>query len=78
VVQVDPIKTTLKAPGTKRLELNYVQLLSYYAFKFNLRRCNLGKLHPVHRLDKNVSGLLLMARSPIAANTLRQQVRAEP
>jgi len=37
-VQVDPIKPTLKAPGTKRLKLKYDELLSHLAFKFNLRR----------------------------------------
>jgi len=37
-VQVDPIKLALQAPGTKRLKLNYVKLLSTFAFKFNLRR----------------------------------------
>ena len=39
-VQVDPIKPTLKAPGTKRLKLKYNVLLSTFAFKFNLRRYN--------------------------------------
>jgi hypothetical protein len=37
-VQVDPIKPTLKPPGTKRLKLKYHKLLSSSAFKFNLRR----------------------------------------
>jgi len=36
-VHVDPIKPTLKAPGTKSLKLNCI-LLSSFAFKFNLRR----------------------------------------
>ena len=36
-VQVDPIKPTLKPPGTKRLKLNYDEPLSTPAFKFNLR-----------------------------------------
>jgi hypothetical protein len=36
--QVDPIKPTLKAPGTKRLKLKYDEPLSKFAFKFNLRR----------------------------------------
>ena len=39
-VQIDPIKPTLKAPGTKRLKLNYDEPLSNFAFKFNLRRHN--------------------------------------
>jgi hypothetical protein len=37
-VQVDPIKPTLKAPGYKRSKLKYVELLSNFAFNFNLRR----------------------------------------
>jgi len=37
-VQVAPIKTTMKAPGTQRLKLKYDQPLSNFAFKFNLRR----------------------------------------
>jgi len=37
-VQVDPIKPTLKAPGTKRSTLKYNELLSSFAFKFTLCR----------------------------------------
>ena len=37
-MQVDSIKPTLKAPGTKHLKLKYGELLSSYAFKMNLRR----------------------------------------
>jgi hypothetical protein len=37
-VQVDPIKPTLKAPGTKRLKLKHDKLLSSFAVNFNLRR----------------------------------------
>jgi len=37
-VQVAPIKPTLKAPGSKRLKLNFYGPLSNFAFKFNLRR----------------------------------------
>jgi len=37
-VQVDPIKPTLKAPGTKHLILKYDEPPSNFAFKFNLRR----------------------------------------
>jgi len=39
-VQVDPIKLTLKVPGTKRLKLKCDGPLSNFAFKFNLRRCS--------------------------------------
>jgi hypothetical protein len=41
-VQVDPIKPTLKAPGTRRLTLNCDELLSSSAFKINLRRYNVA------------------------------------
>jgi len=37
-VQVDPIKPTLKPPGTKRLKQKYDKLLSTFAFNFKLRR----------------------------------------
>ena len=37
-VQVEPTKSMLKAPGTKRLKLNYDILISSFAFSFNLRR----------------------------------------
>ena len=39
-MQVDPIKPTLKAPGTVRLKLKFDKLHSLFAFKFNLRRYN--------------------------------------
>jgi hypothetical protein len=53
-VQVDPFKPKLKAPGTKRLKLNCVDLLINFGFKCDLRRyikvteleaevCELGK-----------------------------------
>ena len=38
-------------------------------------RPDLGRLLPVHRLDKNVSGLLLMARDSASANRLREEVQ---
>lgn len=34
----------------------------------------LGNLHPVHRLDKPVSGVLIFARNAAAADTLRQGI----
>ena len=40
-VQVDPIKPKLKPPRTERLKLMCDVLLSTFAFKFNLRRCNM-------------------------------------
>jgi hypothetical protein len=41
-VQVDPIKSTLKAPGTKCLKRKCHELLSNFAFNFQLRRYNTG------------------------------------
>ena len=43
-MQVKPIKPTLKAPGTKRWKLKYDELLSSFAFKFNLRRYSMAFL----------------------------------
>jgi hypothetical protein len=40
VVQVDPIKPVLKAPGAERFKLKCDELLTNFAFKFNLRRFN--------------------------------------
>ena len=39
-MQVGPIKHTLKPPGTRRLKLECDELLSSFAFNFNLRRYN--------------------------------------
>ena len=36
--QVLPIKPTLKAPGTNRFKPKFDNLLSFFAFNFNLRR----------------------------------------
>jgi hypothetical protein len=38
VVQANPIKPKLKAPGSKRLKLKYGALFSRFAFNFDLRR----------------------------------------
>jgi len=41
-VQVDPIKPTLKAPGTQQLKLKYDEPLSNFAFNFKLHRYTTG------------------------------------
>jgi len=46
-VQVGPLKPTLKEPGSKRLKLKCDELLSSFAFNFNLRRYNLVVAHVV-------------------------------
>jgi (p)ppGpp synthase/HD superfamily hydrolase len=62
-VQVDPIKPTLKAPGTKRFKLEYVELLSSFAFNVKLRRytkeeveCCFDLLRAVHTMYRPVPG----------------------
>ena len=45
-VQVDRLKTRLKAPGTKCLKLIHDGPLSKFAFKFNLRRYIAGRWAP--------------------------------
>jgi hypothetical protein len=37
-VQFEPMKPVLKPPGKKPLQLNHDNLISSFAFKFNLRR----------------------------------------
>ena len=45
-MQVDPVKFTLKAPGTNPSTLKYDGPLSTFAFKFNLRRYMEAGLDP--------------------------------
>jgi hypothetical protein len=47
VVQVDPIRPTLKSPGTKRMKVKYYKPLSNVAFKFNMRRYTTDPAHVV-------------------------------
>ena len=47
-MQVDPINPMLKAPGTHLLTLKYDEMLSSFAFKFNLRRYN--QVPEMHRV----------------------------
>jgi len=41
-VQIDPIQPTLKAPGSERLKPKHVEVLSSFAFRFNVRRYMMG------------------------------------
>ena len=65
-MQVDPIKPTLKPPGTKRLKLKCDEPLSNVAFKFNLRRYNVV-LNGLDNLEarKHVNRLCLAAEVPL-------------
>lgn len=42
-----------------------------------VERPDLGTLHPVHRLDKPVSGLLLVAKNSAGANRVRAQIQVQ-
>jgi hypothetical protein len=42
-MQIDPMKLTLKAPGSQFLKLQHDETLSSFAFKFNFRRCIEGE-----------------------------------
>jgi len=58
-VQVDPIKPTLKAPGTKLLKVISDEPLSSVGFKINLRRYNteIGQLTALQTLELNSNRL---------------------
>ena len=45
-VQVEPMKSTLKAPGTNPLNLKYHELLSSFAFNFILCRFQVEPMKP--------------------------------
>ena len=49
-MQVDPIRPTLKAPGTKRLKLIYDAPLSIVAFDLNRRRYTEGNEYSYYML----------------------------
>jgi hypothetical protein len=61
-VQVDPIKPTLKPPGTKRLKPHYDKPLSTFAFKLNVRRHTKGQR--AQALGFSSSGMGNLASSP--------------
>jgi len=54
-VQVDPIKPTLKAPGTKRLKPQHEKLLSKSAFNFYLCRYTVGVSRPSSHRPSSVA-----------------------
>ena len=64
-VQIDPIKSKLKPPGTKLFKLNCDVLLSTSAFRFNLRRYKPALTQRREACRKRVV-LLNRARSEIA------------
>ena len=76
-MQVDPCRPTLKAPITKRLKLKYDELLSSFAFNFNLRRYTMSTTrwleHHSKRLAK-VKGSLENQLKKYSTSTLPTSV----
>jgi len=69
-VQVDPIRPMLKAPGCERLKVTCDDLLSMFAFNFNLRRYTMAgytpRFHPAVRLRAALD-VAAAATAPLAA-----------
>jgi len=57
-VQVDPIKPTWKAPGSKRLKLEHEKQLSNFAFNFNSRRYTVATAAAADATAANTAGPL--------------------
>jgi len=76
-VQVDPIKPTLKAPGYKRLQLKWNDLLSSFAFKFNLPRYTKDEIQ--RHLDTDCVKLPMDCEyKPLAGGLLNPRTCARP
>ena len=58
-MQVDPIKPTLKAPGTECLKLECDEPPSNFAFKINLRRYTVDQPPSNMDVDRTAAGGLL-------------------
>jgi hypothetical protein len=69
-VQVEPMKSKLKPPGTKRLKLNCDVLLSTSAFTIKLRRYILGEKPDIACYAKLLTGGLV----PLAATATSEEV----
>ena len=67
-MQVDPIKSKLKPPETKRLKLTFDILLSNFALKFNLRRYALGL--NVVQLNVEVRGCMWTILKPVLTSPI--------
>ena len=68
-VQVDPMKSVLKAPGSMLLKLRYDGPLSNFAFKFDLRRYTTDGELLVGRCRWTVSNPVLTAPTVSALET---------
>jgi hypothetical protein len=73
-VQVDPINSTLQAPGSKRSKLEHETLLSNVAFNFNLRRFTQGRASTTYTWG-GAMARRLPSRVVAAARRARRQQR---
>jgi hypothetical protein len=70
-VQFDPIKSTLKAPGSKRLKLEFDELLSNFAFKSKLRRYSLASPAAAAEAGKRLAAPLVVGRCRLTLSNSR-------
>ena len=78
-MQVDPIKPTLKAPGTKRLKLKCDVLLSTSAFKSNSRRYNKAAIKHFEMLNTRVThdpGILARLGKAVQVDPMNPTLKA--
>jgi hypothetical protein len=72
-VQIDHIKPTLIAHGTKRLKLTYHKLLPTVAFNFNLRRyTGAAAEHRIEHLTSQLSALTASSDTAGEASSKRE------
>ena len=69
-MQVDPIKPTLKAPGSNCLKLKCDEPLSNFAFKFNLRRHTMVSPNEAHA-EETSQTLRFASRAKKVTNKVR-------
>jgi hypothetical protein len=73
-VQVDPIKPQLKARMVSRLKLKWGELLSKFAFKFNLRRCTMARTQHATA----ATALANLSRTAVASSSVGAESGAVP
>ena len=63
-MQLDPIKPTVKAPGSNLLTLKCDGLLSNFDFKFELRRCNKETFLQLAQVERELTAVEVGRVSP--------------
>jgi hypothetical protein len=78
-MQVDPIKPALKAPGTKRLKLEYDGPVSKFAFKISLPPYNKDKTVTVSGVVTGLDKLPIVSNGVVTGyKTQGKAVQVEP